>query len=87
MMGPRGSGAPPHFHGMFFFFSLLSFSLMTFFNAASFLNTVGHAVNMLVHGAKRWILFPPQDAFFTVQPGLRANPGFFAMSFVNLITV
>ena len=33
-------------------------------------------MNMLVHGAKRWILFPPQDAFFTVQPVLQWLTGF-----------
>ncbi len=43
MLGPRGSGAPPHFHG--------------------------HAINMLIRGAKKWVLFPPRDAFFTISHG------------------
>lgn len=41
ILGPRGSGAYPHFH-----------------NAAA---------NALVHGEKRWWLFPPGVAFFDVR--------------------
>eukprot|EP00039_Didymoeca_costata_P004882 m.76810 g.76810 ORF g.76810 m.76810 type:complete len:699 (-) comp12582_c0_seq3:68-2164(-) len=41
ILGPRGSGAYPHFH-----------------NAA---------VNALVHGKKKWWLYPPSEAFFEIK--------------------
>jgi hypothetical protein len=41
MLGPAGSGAPPHFHGA--------------------------AINMLVYGCKEWMLYPPAQAFFSVE--------------------
>ena len=40
MLGPRFSGAPPHFHGA--------------------------AANLLIHGVKRWFLFPPSEASFSI---------------------
>ena len=41
LIGPRGSGSPPHFHR--------------------------DAVNGLVYGIKHWYLWPPNEAFFSIQ--------------------
>eukprot|EP00048_Salpingoeca_helianthica_P008123 m.118847 g.118847 ORF g.118847 m.118847 type:complete len:619 (-) comp14521_c0_seq1:21-1877(-) len=41
MLGPTGSGAPPHFHGP--------------------------AINILAHGVKDWVLYPPAHAFFSTS--------------------
>ena len=42
ILGPRNSGAPPHFHSSVF--------------------------NVLVYGVKQWLLWRPDDAFFSFSP-------------------